>query len=321
MQKRILVTGSSGFIGSHLVKRLKEQGHYVVGADIVEPKFEQPDIFYHIDLRYQLQTIKMFSGEPVFDEVYLLACLMGGMGYIGDSKKSYDIMVGSNQIVCNVLQCCVEYKSKKLFYSSSACVYNMNLQDDVDSAALKESDAYPSMPDLVYGWQKLCSEIMCRSTYEQYGLDVKIARFHNIFGENCVYDGGKEKAPAAISRKVANAKPGGSIEIWGDGEQRRSFLHVNTCLDGIERLMLSDITEPVNIGSDEDVSITELADMIIAISGKRLNIEYDLTKPQGVRGRNSDNTLIERLLNWKPQTRLYDGLVTTYEFVSSQVNK
>lgn len=321
MQKRILVAGSSGFIGGHLVRKLKKEGHYVIGVDIVEPKYEQPHNFNLVDLRNQAQCLKLFAQSADLDEVYLLSCLMGGMGYIGDTKKSYDVMIGSTQIVANVLEASVEYKLKKLFYSSSACAYNMHLQDSVSSAALKESDAFPAMPDLMYGWQKLQSELMCKAAYEQHGLDIRIARFHNVFGTEGVWDGGKEKAPAAIARKVAESKSGETITIWGDGSQRRSFLYIDECLIGVEKLMASDFIEPINIGSSEDVSIRELAKMVIAISGKKLSIEYDTTKPQGVRGRNSDNTLIEKTLNWKPVQKLYDGLIPTYEFINKQVNK
>lgn len=319
MQKKILVTGSSGFIGGHLVKKLKSQGHYVVGIDIVEPKYEKPDYFHYSDLRYD-KPFFLFYKNQGFDEVYNLACLMGGMGYIGDISKSYDIMVGSSQIVGNILECCVRYKTGKLFYSSSACVYNMNLQESENSPALKESDVYPAMPDLVYGWQKLTSEIMCQSAKDQHGLNVRIARFHNIFGTDGVWDGGKEKAPAALCRKIAQAKDGDTITVWGDGSQRRSFLYIDECLEGIERLMNSDCIEPINIGSSEDVSIKELAEMIIGISGKELKIECDLTKPQGVRGRNSDNSLIEQKLNWRPSLSIKSGLVKTYQWINKQIN-
>lgn len=321
MQKKILVAGSSGFIGGHLVRKLKSQGHYVIGVDIQQPKYTKPDYFYEIDLRSQEKTDGVFALYPNLDECYNLSCIMGGMGFISNPKMSHDIMTGSSQIVSNILDCCVQYKTKKLFYSSSACAYNMHLQDSVSSAALKESDAFPSMPDLMYGWQKIMGEIQCQAAYEQHGLDIRVARFHNIFGIEGIWDGGKEKAPASLARKVSMAKNGDSITVWGDGSQRRSFLYIDTCLEGVERLMASDVREPLNIGSSEDVSITELAEMLIQISGKKLSIEYDLTKPQGVRGRNSDNTKIGQLLNWKPDSRLYDGLCLTYEWINSQVKK
>lgn len=319
--KKILVCGSAGFIGSHLVRKLKKQGHYVIGVDIETQKYEKANKFYEVDLRVQSDCSKIFAANSDLDECYLLACLMGGMGFIGDSKKSYDIMVGSTQIISNVLEGCISSKAKKLFYSSSACVYNMNLQDKKDSPALKENTAFPAMPDLIYGWQKLCGEIMLQSAHEQHGLDIRIARFHNIFGVEGIWDGGKEKAPAAICRKVAQAKDIDTITIWGDGIQRRSFMYIDECLHGVELLMGSSYTHPLNIGSNEDVSITELAEMIIKISGKNIGIKYDTTKPQGVRGRNSDNELIKEVLDWSPKYELYNGLAWTYEWINKQVHK
>jgi nucleoside-diphosphate-sugar epimerase len=317
--KKILVTGSSGFIGGHLVRYLKEQGHYVVGADIVQPLYTKPSVFYNCDLRSQGETKKVFSSEGEFDEIYNLACLMGGMGFIGDTKWSYNIMVGSTQIVANILDWSASSKRTKHFYSSSACVYNMNLQEQTN-VSLKEADAFPSMPDLMYGWQKLQSELMYKAANEQWGTPIRIARFHNIFGEEGTWDGGKEKYPAAICRKVTKAENGDTISIWGDGLQTRSFLHVSECIEGIMKLMESDCIEPLNIGSDELVSVNEVADMVIKLSGKDLKIEHDLTKPQGVRGRNSNNELIYQKLGWKPETKLIDGLRSTYNWINKQVN-
>lgn len=317
---RILVTGSSGFIGSHLVRKLKAEGNFVVGVDIVAPKYEPPDFFYQYDLRKQHLTNDIFKEWSPFDEVYNLACLMGGMGYIGDTKHSYDIMIGSTQIVNNILDCCVQWKVKKVFYSSSACVYNMNKQEELNSAALKEEDAFPAMPDLVYGWQKLASEIAHIAAYKSHKLDIRVARFHNIFGHEGIYDGGKEKAPAALARKIAQAKDGGSITVWGDGQQQRSFLFIDECLVAVERLMKSEHREAINIGSDEVVSIKQLADMLIEISGKKISIYYDPSMPQGVTSRNSDNTLIEKKLGWRPSAKLYDGLKVMYEWINKQVS-
>ena len=320
MRKTILIAGSSGFIGNHLVKYFKDRGHFVIGVDIEKPKYDEPTVFYNYDLRIQSLTARVFDNHKNINEVYNLSCLMGGMGYIGDKSHSYDVMVGSTQIVSNIIECCVNYNIKKSFYSSSACVYNMYKQETTDNVSLKESDAYPAMPDLVYGWQKLQSEIMYQSAYEQYGLNIRIARFHNIFGEKGTWDGGKEKYPAAICRKVAMAKDGDTISIWGDGKQTRSFLHVDSCIEGIIRLMESDCIEPLNIGSDELVSINEVAEMVIKISGKNLKIEHDLTKPQGVRGRNSDNTLILQKLGWKSESKFIDGITSTYSWINKQVS-
>lgn len=318
---KVLVTGSSGFIGGHLVRRLKSKGYYVIGVDIELPKYEKPDIFYQLDLRSQNQCNSIFNSNCDISEVYNLACLMGGMGYIGATEHSHDIMIGSTLIIANVLDCCVRGKIEKYFYSSSACVYNMNYQDKENSPALSEHMAIPSQPDLMYGWQKLCGELMAQATNEQYGLKIRIARFHNIFGIEGIWDGGKEKAPAALCRKISHSKGAEPIIVWGDGSQRRSFLYIDECLDGVEKLMDSDCKEPINIGSDEDVSIRKLAEMIIEISGKNISIEYDTTKPQGVRGRNSNNDKCLKILGWKPSDKLYDGLKKTYDFINNQMNK
>ena len=321
MKKRILIAGSSGFIGGHLTKYLKQQGHFVIGIDIEQPKYESPTVFYNYDLRNQLLCRRVFDAHNNIDEVYNLACLMGGMGYIGDKSHSYDVMVGSTQIVANIIECCIDFKVKKTFYSSSACVYNMYKQETVDNVELKESDAYPAMPDLIYGWQKLQSEIMYESARLQHGLNIRIARFHNIFGEEGTWDGGKEKYPAAISRKVAQSKDGDTISIWGDGLQTRTFLHISECIIGIMKLMESDVFEPLNIGSDELVSINQVAEMVIKLSGKQLSIEHDFTKPQGVRGRSSDNNLIFEKLGWKPESKFIDGIITTYNWIKNETEK
>jgi GDP-D-mannose 3',5'-epimerase len=320
-QKKILVTGSSGFIGGHLVRLLKSQGHLVVGADIEQPKYEKPHLFYNFDLREQGLCRRIFFDNKHFDEVYNLACLMGGMGYIGDKSHSYDIMVGSSQIVANIIECCVEWKVKKSFYSSSACVYNMHLQETEGNCSLKESDSYPAMPDLMYGWQKLFSEQMYQAAKEQHGLDIRIARFHNIFGHEGTWDGGKEKAPAALSRKIAYAKDFDTIEVWGTGNQVRSFMFVEECIEAVMRLMDSDCDEPINIGSDEWITINDLALLIADIADKHITIKNDLTKPQGVAGRNSDNTMIEQKLGWKPSRSLRSGLEITYNWINQQANQ
>ncbi len=320
-KQTVIITGSSGFIGGHLVRKLKAQGYYVVGIDIVEPKYEKPDVFYPYDLREQVLCDRVFRSHKEPLEVYNLSCLMGGLGYIGLSEHSHDIMIGSTECIANVLDCCVKYGAKKYFYSSSACVYNMNKQNKPDSPALKEhEDFLPAWPDLMYGWQKITGEFMAKAAYEQYGLDIRIARFHNIFGIEGVWDGGKEKYPAAIARKVSKAVDGGSISVWGDGKAVRSFLYIDECLTGIEKIMNSDIREPLNLGSDESISVEDLAKMAIEISGKNLTIEYDLTKPEGVKGRNSCNDLIFEKIGWKPSTKLYDGMAKTFEWINKQIN-
>lgn len=316
--KNILVAGSSGFIGTHLVRHLKKQGHYIIGVDVLPPKFEHPHKFYQVDLRIQRLMYAPFQKDIQIDEVYNLACLMGGMGYIGDDRHSFDIIGGSSQIVMNVLECCLHKNIRKIFYSSSACVYNMHKQHTT-FASLKETDAYPAMPDLVYGWQKLLGEQMHQAAAQAEGLDIRIARFHNIYGPECIYKGGKEKAPAALCRKVAEARSGDEIEVWGDGQQTRSFLYVDECIDGIQRLMESQYQAPMNIGSKEVITINNMAQMIIQMSGKNLTIK-NIPGPAGVRGRNSDNTMIRELLDWEPEGKLVDGLERTYRWINSTIN-
>lgn len=319
MQKKIAITGSSGFIGSHLVRLLKSQGHFVIGADIVPPKYEIPHLFFQYDLTNNGLCRRIFTENKDIEEVYNLCCLMGGMGFIGDDKYAYDIMVGSSLMIANIIECAVEWKVKKIFFSSSACVYNEDYQLSISDCALKESYAIPAKPDLVYGWQKLFGEMLHKSSSVK-GIDVKIARFHNIFGIEGVWDGGKEKYPAAICRKVAQAKEGDTIVIWGDGSQTRSYLTVDECLRTVQLLMNSDISEPLNIGSDELISCNDLAKMVIEISGKNLNIKHDLTKPQGVRGRNSDNTKIQQLLGYAPQQDLKAEITKLYWWINKQIN-
>jgi nucleoside-diphosphate-sugar epimerase len=315
-KKKILVTGSSGFIGSNLVSKLHDEGHYVIGIDIENPKYSTPDKFFNYDLRYNVERWREFNDIKI-DEVYCLACLMGGMGYIGDEEKyGCDISVGSTQIIINIIEWCKQnHPESKVFFSSSACVYNQDLQKESKIVALKESDAIPANPDLLYGWQKLYAEKMFMAS----GLDVRIARFHNVFGRWGTYDGGKEKAPAAMSRKVAMAKDGDEIEVWGTGNQTRSFLHIDEALTGVEKLMSSDYKNPLNIGSDELVTINQLAEMAIEISGKKLTIK-NIPGNVGVQGRNSDNTLCQQVLSWRPTEQLYWGMEKLYSWVNEQVN-
>lgn len=317
MKKRILVAGSSGFIGSNLVDKLQKEGHYVIGVDIELPKYSTPDVFVKWDMRNGW-TYSGISSEMVdgIDEAYCLACLMGGMGYIGDEKKyGYDIAIGSTQIIINFIALCKWFNVGKVFYSSSACVYNQELQTSSNVVALKESDAIPASPDLLYGWQKLYSEKM----FEASGLNVRVARFHNIFGKWGTYDGGKEKAPAAMCRKVSMAKNGESIEVWGTGLQTRSFLHIDECLEGVDRLMNSEYSKPINIGSDELISINDLAKMVIGISGKNLSIK-NIDGNVGVQGRNSDNTLIQKEIGWRPTSKLVNGINQTFHWINKQIN-
>lgn len=315
--KSIAICGSSGFIGQHLVKRLMGDGCYVVGIDIRPAKFWKPDEFYFADLRDQVQTNDIFIKHQ-FDEVYNMGCLMGGMGFIGNPENSYDVMIGSSLISINVLNACVRNDVNKILYPSSACVYPEFKQSDIDGAALKEKDAYPSMPDMPYGWQKLFSE-QIHEAAKLRGINIRMPRFHNVYGDRTIYEGGKEKAPAAICRKVAMAKDGDEIEIWGDGKQVRSFMYVEDCLDGMQRLMASDYDQPLNIGSDEAVSINELARIAIAVSGKNLTIR-NIVGNQGVRFRNSDNALCRSILNWEPITSLPDGIRKTYEWINQTIN-
>ena len=317
--KKALVTGAGGFIGSHLVKRLKNEGYWVRGVDLKYPEFSktQADDFVIGDLREQ-QLVRKVVDVP-FDEVYQLAADMGGAGYIFTGEHDADVMHNSASINLNMVEQCRLVKVKKIFYSSSACIYPAYNQEDPENPKCAEDSAYPAAPDSEYGWEKLFSERLYLAYNRNYGMEVHIARFHNIFGPEGTWRGGKEKAPAAICRKVAEAKDGGEIEIWGDGKQTRSFLYIDECMEGIRRLMASDFSCPVNIGSEEMVTINGLAKMIIDISGKGLSIN-NISGPTGVRGRNSDNRLIRQKLGWAPSLKLKDGLAITYKWIESQNN-
>ena len=317
--KNIIVLGAGGFIGSHLVKLLKKQNNLVKGVDLKYPEFSETraDEFIIGDLR-DTNFVKDILDKP-YDEVYQLAADMGGAGYIFTGENDADIMHNSVTINLNVLRRGAKIDIKTIFYSSSACIYPEFNQSDPKNPNCKESSAYPAQPDSEYGWEKLFSERLFLAFKYNYGLDVKIARFHNIFGDEGTYKGGREKAPAAICRKVAEAKNGESIDIWGDGKQTRSFLHIDECLKGISRLMHSNFYGPVNIGSDKITTINQLAEDIIKISGKNLNLRH-IEGPLGVRGRNSDNDLIEEKLNWKPSKPLIEGLKTTYDWIYRQVH-
>ncbi len=318
VMKAALVCGAGGFIGSHLVKYLKAKNYFVKGVDLKYPEFSEShaDDFIIGDLRDPKLVDSLF--DRGFDEVYQLAADMGGAGYLFTGDSDADIMHNSVLINLNVLKSCADRSIKKMFYSSSACVYPEYNQLDPGNPNCVEDTVYPAQPDSEYGWEKLFSERLYFSFMRNYGTDVKVARFHNIFGPEGTYDGGKEKVPAALARKVAQADEFGEIEIWGDGEQTRSFLYIDDCIEAVYRLMQSDFNGPVNIGSDQLISINNLAKQYLEISGKNLKVRH-IEGPQGVRGRNSDNRLIFEKLNWKPKLSLRQGLEKTYCWISEQV--
>ncbi|MFC4349221.1 NAD-dependent epimerase/dehydratase family protein [Kordiimonas lipolytica] len=318
MQKQALVLGAGGFIGSHLVKRLKAEGFWVRGVDLKFPEFAETeaDDFVIGDLREQSICREVIDRR--FDEVYQLAADMGGAGYIFTGQHDADIMHNSATINLNVVDLCHKRNIKRVFYSSSACMYPAYNQEDPDNPNCAEDSAYPAAPDSEYGWEKLFSERLYLAYNRNFGMQCRVARFHNIFGPEGTWTGGKEKAPAAICRKVASAAQGGEIEIWGDGTQTRSFLFIDECVEGILRLTRSDFEGPVNIGSDEMVSINQLVDMVTEIAGKPLRKRH-IDGPLGVRGRNSDNRLIEEKLGWRPNQPLSEGLKQTYAWIERQV--
>lgn len=321
MSKTAIVCGAGGFIGSHLVKRLKSEGYKVIGADLKKPDFSESaaDEFIVGDLRDHAVCEKLFA-SPV-DEVYQLAADMGGAGYIFTGEHDADVLHNSAMINLNIAEQGKLGKYKKVFYSSSACIYPERNQLDPENPNCVEESAYPAAPDSEYGWEKLFSERLYMAFKKNYGIEVRIARFHNIFGPEGTWRGGKEKAPAAMCRKVAEAPEGGEIEIWGDGKQTRSFLYIDECLEGVRRLMSQDAFDgPVNIGSEEKVSINELAEMAMKIAGKTLTLKH-IDGPLGVRGRNSDNRLIKEKLGWEPTAKLEAGLEKTYTWIASQLAK
>ena len=316
--KTALVCGAGGFIGGHLVKRLKKEGYWVRGADIKRHEYSksQADEFLVGDLRDQNFCKKVFN-RPL-DEVYQLAADMGGAGYIFTGDHDADVMHNSAQINLNVLHFGRLAKIKKIFFSSSACIYPERNQMDASKPNCEESSAYPAAPDSEYGWEKIFSERLYQAFRRNYDMEVHIARFHNIFGPEGSWNNGKEKSPAAICRKVAQAQNGGTIEMWGDGKQTRSYLYIDECLEGVRRLMNSKFSGPVNIVSEEMVSINKLAEMAMQIAGKKLNIKH-IKGPLGVRGRSSDNRLIRKQLDWEPTSKLLDGLTKTYTWIDEQV--
>ena len=320
--KKILIVGAGGFIGGHLVKRLLDDRNYIVAVDI-KPReywfqeFEKAENHFSMDMKDIGNCRKVTKN---IDYVFNMACNMGGMGFIENNKAE---CMQSVLINTNLLISCNETSVKRYFFSSSACAYNKTKQQEVFIEGLRETDAYPADPEDGYGWEKLFSERMCRHFMEDYGLQVRVARYHNIYGPFGTYDGGREKAPAALCRKIIKAKKNNKyeIEVWGDGMQTRTFLYVDDCIEGTLRLFESDYSEPVNIGSDEQVSINQMIEIIEGISGvKKLNRVYQLDKPKGVRGRSSNNDLVKKILNWSYKIKLREGLKKTYNWISSEIN-
>ncbi len=318
--KKALVCGAGGFIGSHLVKRLKKEKFWVRGVDLKYPEFSetQADDFVIGDLRDQYFCRNIIDTR--FDEVYQLAADMGGAGYVFTGENDADIMHNSAMINLNILDTCHKRNIKRIFYSSSACVYPEYNQMDPENPKCSEDSTYPAAPDSEYGWEKLFSERLYLAYQKNHGIQVRIARYHNIFGPEGTWEGGREKVPAAMCRKIAMAPNHGEIEMWGDGKQTRSFLYIDECLEGTLRLMRSNWSGPVNIGSEEMVTINQLAQMIMDIAGKKLSIKH-IPGPLGVRGRNSDNRLIYKKLKWKPKMPLRKGLEITYKWIEDQVKK
>ncbi|MDC3074228.1 NAD-dependent epimerase/dehydratase family protein [Candidatus Pelagibacter sp.] len=316
---KILIAGAGGFIGGHLAKNLIDEGHEIVGADIkpIEYWFQYFEKFknFHLDLKEYENCLKVTKGA---DYVYNMACNMGGMGFIENNKAECMLSVLINT---NLLRACLKNKVKKYFFSSSACVYNSSKQQDTFVPGLKEKDAYPADPEDGYGWEKLFSERMCRHFTEDFGLETRVVRYHNVYGPLGTYDGGREKAPAALCRKIANAKIHNTdqIEVWGDGKQTRSFMYIDDCLVGTKKIFNSNKVEVYNLGSDEQISINQMIDMIQEIANYKIKKKYLLDKPKGVRGRSSDNTKIESDFDWSPSIKLKEGLEKTYKWIFDQI--
>ena len=316
---KILVTGAGGFIGHHLVSYLKNKGYWVRGVDIKYPEYQQSkaDEFEILDLRDKDKALIACRG---IDEIYHLAADMGGIGYIETARAT--ICKNSTAINMNTIEAARLMNVKKFLFTSSACVYPHYKQNIADVTPLKEEDAYPADAEPGYGWEKLYFELVCQYYNEDFGIDTRVVRFHNVYGPLGTYDGGKEKSPAALCRKIAKIKDShGEIEVWGDGEQTRSYMYIDDCVDGLFRIMQSNYTLPLNLGRDTLVSINYLADAIASIANKKISKKYDLTKPQGVRGRNSDNTLTNKILGWEPKIEIEEGLKITYEWINKQINK
>lgn len=316
--KKTIVLGAGGFIGAHLVKRLKAEGHYVTGVDLKAPEYSPTaaDEFHVGDLRDLAFVDRVL--QPDVDELYQLAADMGGAGYIFTGEHDADVMHNSAQINLNVAKTAVTKGTKAVFYSSSACVYPEFNQLDPQNPLCAENSVYPAQPDSEYGWEKLFSERLYLSYKRNYGLNVKIARFHNIYGPEGAWNNGKEKAPAALCRKVAAAADQGTVEIWGDGKQTRSFLYIEDCLDAVTALVRSEHTGPFNIGSEEMISINDFAGLIARIAGKRITVR-NIEGPEGVRGRCSDNRMVSAALGWTPRYSLADGIAETYAWIGDRV--
>ena len=318
MATKVLVTGAGGFIGHHLVKYLVNKGYWVRGVDTKLPEYELSSAqeFELLDLRRFDNCLIASRG---IDEVYQLAADMGGIGYITSSHAN--VARNSAMINLHMLEAARINAVERFVFSSSACVYPQNLQKEAEVISLKEEDAYPADPEKGYGTEKLFTEELCRYYQEDYGFTTRVARFHNVYGPLGTFEGGKEKAPAAVCRKVALLADGGEIEVWGDGKQTRSFMYVEDCVEGIYRIMHSDYPHPLNLGTEELVTIDQLVDLVADIAGKHISKFHDVSKPQGVRGRNSDNTKIRQVLGWEPQIPLREGLVPTYKWIESALEK
>jgi len=317
-QTKVLITGAGGFIGHHLTKYLVDRGYWVRGVDIKEPEYEATaaDEFKLLDLSVHENCLQATEG---MDEVYGLAANMGGIGFIENNKA---VIVRDNTFInLHTIEAARSNGVKRYLYTSSACIYPGYKQNETDITPLREEDAYPADAEDGYGWEKLYMERVCRHYTEDFGLDTRVVRFHNIFGPLGTYDGGREKSPAAICRKISLAEDGDDIEVWGDGEQTRSYCYIDDCVEGIYRLMRSEHREPINLGQDRMISINELVDIVSTIAGKKIGKRYDLTKPQGVRGRNSDNTRLREVLNWEPSISLEDGLKITYHWIAGELDK
>lgn len=319
LRSRTLVTGAGGFIGHHLVKRLKAEGHWVRGVDLSPPAYEPTDAdeFDLLDLCVHENCVRATRGD--IQQAYHLAADMGGIGYITASRAAlahHNVLMSAQMI-----EAARQAGVSRFLFASSACIYPQHRQSQTEVTPLREEDAYPADPEAGYGLEKLFSEEMCRYYWQDYGFETHIVRFHNVYGPMGAYEGGKEKAPAAISRKVALVCHGDEIEIWGDGQQTRSFMYVDDCVEGLLRLMASSYREPLNLGTDRLISVDGLVDLISAIAGKRLIKRHDPSKPQGVRGRNSDNQRLRAVLGWEPQICLEQGLVSTYRWIESELHR